>query len=209
MKMKTSILVTSPDYDRMTRYLSAWANVFINQAKNRGHKVYNLKEKNVNKKQFHSVVQKVQPEIIFLNGHGAENLVTGHEHDIIIDVASAGILKNAAVYAVSCKSARVLGMQAVKLGAREYVGYTQDFILVSQPRKTAHPKDDKTAALFLEPSNQVIHALSKGCSGQEAVVKGKAAFQQSILIALNSDIQSDDDKYIPYLLWNRQFLSAC
>lgn len=201
--------MTCPDYDRMTRYLTAWASTFIEQAKSRGHEVYTLKETNVNKQKFQSLVQKMKPEVIFINGHGNENSVAGHDHRVLVDFKSAKILKDAMVYALSCKSAQNLGVQAVKAGAKGYVGYSEDFILVSQPGKTTHPTEDSTAALFLEPSNQIIGALSKGHSAKEAVAKGRAAFAKSIRQALNSDIQSDDDKYIPYLMWDRQFLCAC
>jgi hypothetical protein len=204
-----SVLVTCPDYDTMTRYLSAWADIFINEAEKRGQKIYVLKGTNVNKTKFDGIIKKVVPEVIFINGHGRENAVAGHDHDIIVDSKSVAILNNTTVYALSCKSAQILGVQAVESGAKGYVGYSQDFILVSQPDKIAHPKDDKTAALFLEPSNMIVTAISKGYSTQEAVIKGKAAYAKSILSALNSDVQSDDDKYIPYLMWNRQFLTAC
>lgn len=207
--MPTSVLVTCPDYDRMTRYLSAWANLFIGEAQKRGHVVYVLKETDANQEKFHGMVKKNAPSIIFLNGHGAEDRVAGQDHKVIIDTRSASILKNAMVYAVSCKSARTLGAQAVKVGAKAYIGYTEDFILVSQPRKTAHPQDDTTAALFLNPSNQIVISLVKGHSAKEAVAKGRTEFAKSITSALNSDVQSDDDKYIPYLMWNRQFLAAC
>lgn len=207
--MTTSVLVTCPDYDMMTRYLSAWAGKYIEQAKKQGNDVYILRETNANKRQFKGMVTKTKPQIIFLNGHGDKDRITGHDHKVLVDFKSASILKDAMVYAVSCKSAQILGVQAVKMGAKGYVGYSQDFILVSQPDKTSHPKDDKTAALFLDPSNQVITALSKGHPSKVAVNKGKAAFARSINAALNSDIQSDDDKYIPYLMWNRQFLCDC
>jgi hypothetical protein len=193
----------------MTRYLSAWADKFIEQAQSQGHDVYILKETNANKAKFQGMVKKTKPKVIFINGHGDKDRIAGQDHKIIVDFKSASIFKEAMVYAVSCKSAQILGAQAVALGAKGYVGYTQDFILVSQPGKTAHPKDDKTAALFLDPSNQVISVITKGHSAKDAVKKGKNAFGHSITAALNSDVQSDDDKYIPYLMWDRQFLTAC
>ncbi len=162
VKSTTSILVTCPDYDRMTRYLSAWASIFIKQAQDHGHEVNILKERNTTRANFEGMVTKMRPAIIFVNGHGAADRLAGHDHKIIIDFKSAKIQKDAMVYAVSCKSAKELGVEAVVQGAKGYVGYTEDFILVSQPDKTRHPKDDTTAALFLEPSNEVVTALVKG-----------------------------------------------
>ena len=102
------------------------------------------------------------------------------------------------MYALSCRSAAKLGAVAIAKGAKGYVGYAQDFILLSQPNKTSHPEKDRVASLFLDPSNTVILALSKGHSPQQAVVKGKQAYRRSIIKALNNDIQTDDNASITY-----------
>lgn len=208
--MKPSVLVTMPNYDRMTRYLTVWAQRFIDDATRHGNTIYTLKEEHVTRKEFESYVSKQQPEVIFINGHGAEDRIAGHDNEIILDTLNAHVLKDIMVYALSCQSATTLGVHAVSHGrAKGYIGYVEDFIVVSQPSKTTHPEEDSTAALFLEPSNVIITALSKGYSAQVAAEKGKEAYTRSIIKALNSDVQSDDDKYIPYLMWNRKYLSVC
>ena len=206
--MKNSAIVTAPDYDPMTRYLSAWARAFCENATKRGHNIYELDGRKASKVRLHGMIKKLKPEILFINGHGAEDKIAGHDNEIILDVNDVNILKSMVIYAVACKSAQLLGPEAVKKGARGFVGYMNDFILVSQPNKVGHPLEDTTAALFLEPSNDVIVSLMKGHSPVVAAKKGRASFTESIKKALNSDIQSDDDKFIPYLHWNRMSLAS-
>lgn len=193
----------------MTRYLSAWASVYAQEATDSGNTVHSLVDQNANQSRLQGMIAKLKPNIVFLNGHGSETFVMGHDNQIIIDMDTANILEGTTVYALACRSTRQLGTKAKTLGAKGYIGYSEDFILVSQPRKIGHPTEDKTAALFLGPSNQIIRAITKGHSAGEAVRKGKKAFSDSISEALNSDVQSDDDKFIPYLFWNSRFLTAC
>ncbi len=209
MTMRASILVTRPNHDRMTRYLSAWAGKFMDEAAAKGHTVHTLKDKKVTKTNFESMVAKVRPEVIFINGHGGEDRIGGHDNEVILDADSCSITVGAKVYALSCKTAVSLGPDAMASGAAAYIGYAQDFMLVSQPQNTHQPLEDETAALFLEPSNQIVGALAKGHDAKTAVAKGMAAYSRSIQKALNSDIQSDDDKYISFLLWDRMFLTNC
>ena len=207
--MKPSVLVTCPDYDRMTRYLSVWAEKLMNEVQVHGNEVYTLKEAEVVRDKFESFVKKMQPAFLFINGHGAADRIAGHDHEIILDKDNVGLLKGKIVYALSCQSAKELGPLAKQAGALGYIGYSENYYLASQPSKTAHPQDDTTAALFLEPSNVIANAITKGHTPEQATEKGRSAYTKSIQQAYNSDIQSDDDKYIPYLLWNRKYLTVC
>lgn len=206
--MKPSMLVTMPNYDRMTWYLSAWADEYIKTLVPKAMSVYMLRGEDVKRKKFESYVKKQRPTTLFINGHGAADRIAGHDHDIILDTQNVSVLKGINVYALSCQSAKELGPKAIEAGAKGYIGYKEDFILVSQPSKAGHPKDDAAAALFLNPSNVIVAALGKGHNVQESAQKGKSAYTNSILQALNSDIQSDFDKYVPYLIWNRTHLSV-
>lgn len=203
-----SALVTCPDFDLMTRYLSAWAHMLVEEFGAKGHEIYELKESQVTKKKFRGMLAKTKPSVLFINGHGNARQVAGQDQEIILDESSAALLAGTKVYAVSCQSAKILGKTAVQRGAKAYIGYSEDFILVSQPNKMRRPTEDSTAALFLEPSNHIIRSVLKGHGAQAAAEKGRQAYTKSISTALNSDVQSDNDKYIPFLLWNRQWLVA-
>lgn len=209
MSRTSTLLITAPDYDLVTRYLSAWAVLCASELSAHHHQVHMLKGNKVNRKNFEGYITKNKPNVVFINGHGSHDTITGHEYDVIADVRSATIFKGTEVYALSCKSAIALGAAAMSAGAKAYIGYVQDFILVSQPDKTTHPKDDATASLFLEPSKVIVTTLAKGHGPEVAIAKGRQAYNESIRKALNSDVQSDDDKFISFLVWNRQFLTSC
>lgn len=203
------ILVTCPDYDITTRYLSAWAKDYIQIAETRNQKPYVLKAKDVNKQKFHGMIRKNKPELVLLNGHGNDRCVTGHDSKPIVSITDASILSGSSVYALSCSSAVLLGDVAMKSGAIAYIGYDKEFIMVCNTRMTSNPIADETAKLFLEPSNAIATSLIKGHTATEAVNKGKKEFAKKIIQALNSDVQSDDDKYVPYLIWNLNSLVSC
>lgn len=203
-----SLLATCPDYDKMTRYLSAWAKKLLDEVKAKGQEVYALEEQSVDRKHFEGMVRKNKPDIVFINGHGNSSQVAGHENEVILDAASAKLLVNTVIYAVSCQSAKQLGQDLVAAGADGYIGYTEDFILVRQPQMMRRPLEDTTAALFMEPSNHIVRSLAKGHTIEEAVTKGKQEYTKSIRAALKSDVQSDDDKYVSFLLWDRQWLKG-
>lgn len=207
--MPSSILVTSPDYDVMTRYLAAWAQKLTDDLQRRGHQVYTLKEKSVTKIKFHKMLKKVNPEVVFINGHGDANRIAGHDDEIILDISEVTMLDGYKVYALSCKTAQGLGPAARAAGSTDYVGYAEDFMIAYQESKTMHPTEDTVAELFFEPSNKIVSELLKGNSGEIAAEKGRQAFANSIQRALNSNIQSDDDKFVSYLLWDLQNLTSC
>ena len=78
------MIVTRPQYDVITKYLSVWAEEVINFAKEKGIEVFDLIKEKANKKDFCGRVKKLQPDMIFLNGHGDDDCVTGHDDQEIV-----------------------------------------------------------------------------------------------------------------------------
>ena len=54
-----SILVTAPDYDRMTRYLATWAGKFIATIEPNHRQVYILHRNKVTRQQFETYLLKI------------------------------------------------------------------------------------------------------------------------------------------------------
>jgi hypothetical protein len=207
--MTRSLVVTCPDFDRMTRYLSTWAGEILRYCEAHGNATFVLSGEKANRRNLESFVKKHQPNILFLNGHGDDSRVAGHNNDIILDKDNVKIAAGTNVYALSCNSAAKLGALAMKNGAAGYIGYTKEFIMLSSATKTAHGAIDGKAKLFLEPSNVIVQSLAKGSIADDAAGKGRQAFLDSIKKAINSDIQSDDDKLVPYLFWDMKCLVSC
>lgn len=201
------LLVTRPNYDYTTRYISTWAEKVIEWAKVRGHIILDLEEDRACRKDFESMIKKHSPSLLFLNGHGDDNMVTGQNNDIVLRVGqNETVLKNTITYALSCRSAKVLGAQSIAYGARAYIGYQEDFIFMYTNEKRTRPYEDRTADLFLEPSNQVVVSLLKGHTVHNAHLNARKAFFRNIQELLTSEASKEGSASVRYLLWDMQNL---
>lgn len=205
--MARTFLITRPKYDYTTRYLYSWAEKVKNFAKSRGDKVLDLDDDRANKKEFESVVKKTNPAFMlafmFLNGHGNEVSVTGQHGEVLVDEGnSLELLISKVIYALTCRSGRGLGKKSVERGAVAYIGYDEDFIFMYSESKRTRPQDDKTAALFLDPSNQVAISLLKGQAVEEASRRSKDFFVRNIRSLLTSESPAQDTAAIRFLYWD-------
>lgn len=204
-----TVVVTRPGHDLTMRYLSHWAQVVMREAQRRMHTVIDLQGERANQREFTSVVRKKRPNMIFLNGHGAPDRVAGQDDEILVEAGkSAEVLRGAVTYAVSCRSAAKLGPASIAAGARAYVGYADDFIFVTDVQKHTRPQLDRTAAMFLEPSNLVSRSLLKGNTVAEARERGRSAFGRNIRKLLTSEAETKDSSMIRFLFWDMQHLVA-
>ena len=104
-----------------------------------------------------------------------------HDDEKLVAVGdNETILAATLVYALSCRSARVLGVRSVAKGARTYIGYRDDFIFLLTTAKQTRPAADRLAALFFNPSNPVVLSLLKDHSVHEAYAKAKRNYARTI-----------------------------
>jgi hypothetical protein len=200
-----SILVTRPKDDLTTNYLFSWAGLVIKEAIKKGGKVFDLKEKRANRKEFCGVVKKTKPKLIFLNGHGNKKAITGHDQKILIqsndneDITSGSI-----VYALSCSAASVLGSKCIQKGTKSFIGYKNDFIFLTEQSFITRPLDDKTATLFFEPSNLIINSLIKGHTALDSYNRSQKEFKHNIRKLLTSESLQKDQYSVRFLLWDME-----
>jgi len=200
-----SIIVTRPRYELTTNYLYYWAGLIIAEAKKRNFEIFDLKDAKATAGDFAGRVKKKKPDLIFLNGHGSYTAVAGQDGDILVSSGkNPEILSGAIVYALSCKSAQVLGAKAISSGAKAYLGYKEDFIFVYDEQKITRPLQDKTAAQFLGPSNQLMFSLIKGNSAKDAYKKSQRDFKRNIQKLSTSSAPQQDKRYIPLLYWDME-----
>jgi len=198
-----TILVTQPSHDYTTRYISVWADKVIHYAKDRNDDVVVLKNKRANKNVFKSVVNKVNPSFIFLNGHGNDHEVTGQDNArLLSNTDNLDFLKNKIIYALSCQSAKILGPYCINNGVKTYIGYTEDFIFVIDRTKRTKPQYDATASLFLEASNALPISLLKGKSTRDSYNDSQNAYKKQIRRLLTSESISRESSTIRFLLWD-------
>ena len=152
--MSEGILITRPDYDDTTFYLHEWAEEVKELADSLGHHVFDLKNDRANRKNFEGILKSKNPDILFLNGHGTEIALCGHENEEILDLKNMVILKSKVVYARSCRTAKILGFESVKQCiAKAFIGYNNDFIFPYDARRTANPKKELLCEPILSSSN--------------------------------------------------------
>jgi len=200
--MGSSLLITRPENDFTTRYLSKWSEEIIKEARSKGINVIDLWRDKANRDRVIGTLEKTNPRIVFLNGHGSDKFVTGHDNEIILQEGDGRAVSSKIIFARSCKSAKILGKIAITEGATTYLGYDEDFWFKYNVTKTRRPLEDKTAALFLEPSNYLVIYLLKGHSTGLANNKSKNLFKKNIERLLIEGPSAEDYDSIRCLYWD-------
>ena len=197
------LIVTRPQHDVTTRYLSSWAGEIIDFAKKKGVEVCDLAKEKANKNELEGRVKKLKPEAIFLNGHGNDDCVTGHDNKVMVSVQeNYNILNNKITYALSCNSGKELGQKVVENGGAAYIGYSDEFAFICDNNYLHRPIDDPKAKPFMEASNQVMISLLKGNSAKDASERSKNKFKDSLVKLLSSNADPDSLKAAQLLFWN-------
>lgn len=208
--MARHLLITRPNHDYATRYLSVWAGKFFKIAKNKGYSVIDLDRKRANRKEVESVLNKRNPDLVIINGHGNDNLITGQENEpLLIAGDNSSLLRDKITYAISCRSARVLGEEVGQYDNTAYIGYKDDFVLLYLEEYRTRPIEDTLAGLFLDPSNLVATTLLKGHPAKEAVLRAKQEFLRKIQELLTSKISPAESSVLRYLVWDMRNLALC
>lgn len=204
--MSFDFLITRPEHDDTTLYLSNWCKESIKLAEEKGAKINDLHREKANKQEFERRIFKSCPEFIVLNGHGDENSVTGHKNQELISVESEDkILKLKIIYAISCRSAKNLGRRCIEKGTKCYIGYADDFIFVYEKEKISRPLTDETARLFLEPSKLFIETIIKNNSVKDSLERSKKKIQENFIKTLAGNEQ--ETTLARYIWWNaRNFI---
>lgn len=203
--MSNKLLMTRPDHDDTTFYLSEWAEEVKDIAENiLGKKdVLDLKKERVTKKNFESMIVNNNPTLLFLNGHGDWDAVGGHKNEVILDLKNMQLLNSTVTYARSCRCAKILGFQAVKQGiSRAFIGYKHDFIFPYDSRRTASPKNDTFCKHVLTASNLVAISLIRGKTPKEAFDASQQAYDFYIKRWVNSK-EIEAPTILKYLIWDK------
>lgn len=204
VKGKT-LIITRPEHDPGTKYLSHWSKKVIRVAEEKGVNVIDLHQDKAERKEFEGRIYKTNPSLVFLNGHGSEDCVTGHDNKVLVKAGeNEKLLKDRITYAVSCDSAEKLGKSCIDKDTA-YIGYKKSFIFNFNPKYINRPTDDERAGRFLDASNQVPLSLLKGHSAQEASERSKEVFRKEISLlftSFHSDPDSRED--VKDLWWDMQ-----
>jgi len=198
-----SVLITRPFHDVGTRYLSSWSQRLIDLAQKKGKKVIDLKGEKANKVELTGRIKKLNPSLVILNGHGDSDLVTGHDNKTLVKLGeNESILKSRITYAVSCRSAKLLGSSCAKDQKTTYIGYDDDFIFTQNSVFINRPMQDLRAKPFMEASNQVVISLLKGHKAFDASSRSRNMFKAAYRKLLTSTSDPDSLLDAKCLRWD-------
>lgn len=201
------LLITRPEHDYATRYLSAWSEKLFNLIESKGYSKIDLHRERANRKEIESILSKKNPDLVIINGHGSDDMVAGHNNNLLIKAGdNSSLLNNKITYAISCRSACVLGKEIAQNVNTAYIGYQDDFILLYLEKYRTRPAEDKLAELFLGPSNVLLTTLIKGHSTKEAMLRARQESLRNIQNLLTSQTKIEDSSTLRYLVWNMQNL---
>lgn len=203
--MNRTILITRPDHDLITTYLFNWSGLVIKAAQRKGIKVLDLRGNKANNKIFTSYIVKHEPALVFFNGHGNADTITGYENDPLIEAhKNEKLLIEKIVYARSCDAAYNVGRLCIDNGTLAFIGYTKKFAVGYSPSKISSPLKDPVARLFIEPSNLIPISLLKGNTARVAYRKSQEASLRNFRFMLSTKASSAQKDAAPYLWFNRK-----
>ena len=201
--MNRALLVTRPNHDLTTNYLFYWSLFVIKKAKEKGFQILDLEGRKANKKNFNSYIKKHRPTLVFFNGHGSKKVISGYNNEILIKAdKDEGLLLEKVVYARSCDSAEELGRKCVRKGTAAFVGYRKKYFFAYSQLKITRPQQDKTAKLFLEPSNLIPISLLKGNTVGNSFKKSQNGMRRNFRFMLSSKASQAQRDAAPYLWRN-------
>jgi len=209
--MTKYFLITRPNYDIPTSYLYDFSQDIIKKVKaSKDIHVTNIEGANVTRKNVEKSIIKEKPNLIFLNGHGTESCVLGHKDDIILDVKNISLANKSIIYALACNSLSKLGEESVKIGIRAYIGYREDFMIVTDPNRTSSPSKDKNARPFKEVCDILITNLVDGYNVDECIKRTKDRYKTLIKFYGTSEDEYGDAPLIRFALtWDFLNLGTC
>lgn len=168
--MKT--LITMPNYDDATAYLYCYAEELVKFAEEKNIFISQLKRPRLRRNVLEESIRKQNPQLLLFNAHGDETTIYGDkvgtetEH-LIREEENHQLLQGRLTYARACSAAASLGRKCTEKSGC-FIGYTQPFSFWTDTSRTTTPLKDKTAQLFLEPSNELVIGLLRGKSARQA-----------------------------------------
>lgn len=188
------ILVTRPNHDHGTNYLYYWTKLIVDKAFKMGFSVTDLLSQKATKKNFVSYYVKHKHKLVFLNGHGDDDLITGYNDEVLVDTLKNKLnMVGSIVVARSCMCAKVLGNFLVANGSLAFIGYKDDYVIKTSRKYTTKPLLDPMASLYLEPSNMIVESLLKGKNVSDADVKSRRMLLRNISKVLSGGSKDKDD----------------
>ncbi|MFH1510394.1 MAG: hypothetical protein ABIF10_01780 [Candidatus Woesearchaeota archaeon] len=206
---KRSMLVTRPEHDTETDYLSWWAMEVIQEATKASFKVVDLRSDKATRKNLANYLSKKSFELILFNGHGDSRHICGHKDEVLIGCDdNESLLGKSIVHAVACDCAAEFGPSAIDKGVWAFIGYAGKFSFVTDKNRECVPEDDAIADIFKDAANEAPLGLVRGKSVSSAFEASQVMYRELIRkYSLSASVpESATIRY--WLYWNKHFQRA-
>lgn len=200
----SKMLITRPNHDDITSYLSKWSDALLIAAQENGIVPSDFKGAKAVRSEVEKFLKKQNPSFIVFNGHGSDDSVCGHRDEVLIKSGeNERLLESKIVYSVSCSSAKELGIKSVDAGAKCFIGYDDVFIFAFDKNCSAGRElEDARAEPFFNSSNQVVLTLLSGKTSGEAYEKSQLSFRKWIEHFSSSASPPGSEHIVSWLIWD-------
>jgi hypothetical protein len=169
------------------------------------HKVVFLKSANL--QNFRYALEKYNPDLVILNGHGGYKALKGCNENVILGVKSydpifeakivldnAYWMRNRIVYLFTCNTGKELALKLAQHGALAVAAYTSSFFFLSED---SHPPTDRKAYPFFYSALQLPLKLAEGYNFADACAATKKAFRHHV-----EQAEAQKDELVAKYLWH-------
>jgi len=200
------MLITLPDFDETTSYLSAWSEDIIRTAERNNIRPIPIRGRKVTRSRVEAALKKHNPSFICFNGHGSDIAVGGHDNEPLITLGkNDSLLDSKIVHALSCSAARELGKNCK---ACAFIGYDGIFWLYMDGNKVTRPLQDRKVKPILESALEAPKQIVKRKTAGEAFEKSQEKYQKFIdELTLSSSKHTADELQVvlPFLHANKNY----
>ncbi len=206
--MNKNFLITRPHHDVKTSYIHAFTKWIVALAQDEDINMADLEGPKATRENVEKAIKKLSPRLIFLNGHGTEDVVLGHKDQPVLDEKNVDLTKGKIVYALACDSLSKLGDIAISKGTEAYVGYEREFTWAVDRTKTSTPDKDKNAMPFRKVCFVLGKSLLSGTPVGESIKRTKREYRKLIRTYGTSLDNYGDAPLIGFALsWDLSFLN--
>ena len=176
--MPKTMLITLPDFDITTSYVSVWSEDIIRIAEKNGIDVVPVRGDRVTKSHITSDIESKNPSFMAFNGHGSEVCIAGQNNEPLITLGENDrLLDSRIVHALTCSSAYKLGK---KCKAKAFIGYDGIFWLYMDGNRVSRPLSDMKVKPILESALEAPRQIAKGESAGNAFAKSQETYKKFI-----------------------------
>jgi hypothetical protein len=118
-------LLVAPVFDKVTGYSYEWSRLARRLLEDAGYDVVDIGGGEVGRAKVEDAARDA--DIVCFFDHGDEDKLFGSPSEAVLDLDNVGILSGREAYTMACLSARKLGVEAWRRGAKAYWGYEKSF----------------------------------------------------------------------------------